>query len=540
MTTLSSQPSATLGTTRVQPRLFTVPLGRAFALPCLFTCTLLVFLLFKPVEQNPRLFWSILGPAVVLFAWTAVLFVSAKHQHRVLSIETVMRPQYYVQACVQTSIYVYWGWYWRPVYHYYYLIVAQLIFAYAFDILLSWTRRDTYKLSFGPFPIIFSINLFLWFKADWFYLQFLMVALGFVAKEFIRWNRDGQRTHIFNPSSFPLMVFSIGLILAHASDITWGNDIAITQAYPPNMYLYMFCVGLLGQYFFGVVTMTMSAVLTTYLFGLAYFGVTGVYFFYDSFIPIAVFNGMFFLFTDPATSPRSELGRILYGMLYGLGVIAAFAWLRSANIPAFYDKLLPLPFLNLAVQVINRAPRWKALSWLDPSVIGRSLVGRTRNLAYIGVWALVFVVMSAFQGVGDNHPGQWLPFWQRSCEQGTDRACRYVEELQENYCNQGSGWACNELGLAHAARQMDRAEVVGVFSRGCTLGFQPACTNAKNVATGTGDLQGAVPTINDFPIVLRSNNKGPITDRRTAVLYDLACKQGWPYVCAGETNATVR
>ncbi len=56
----------------------------------------------------------------------------------------------------------------------------------------------------GPFPVIFSINLFLWFKPDWFYFQFLMVALGFAAKELIRWDKDGRRAHIFNPSSFPL------------------------------------------------------------------------------------------------------------------------------------------------------------------------------------------------------------------------------------------------------------------------------------------------------------------------------------------------
>ena len=31
--------------------------------------------------------------------------------------------------------------------------------------LLGWSRRDTYTLGFGPFPIVLSTNLFLWFKA---------------------------------------------------------------------------------------------------------------------------------------------------------------------------------------------------------------------------------------------------------------------------------------------------------------------------------------------------------------------------------------
>src|SRR5207249_8937266 len=136
---------------------------------------------------------------------------------------------------------------------------------------------------------VLSMNLFLSFRQDWFYLQFLMIALGFAAKEFIRWNKDGRRTHIFNPSSFTLTVFSLALILTGSSDITWGQDIAITQFYPPHMYLFLFLVALPGQFLFGVTTMTMSAVLTTYLFGLAYYAVTGTFYFFDSYIRCAVF-----------------------------------------------------------------------------------------------------------------------------------------------------------------------------------------------------------------------------------------------------------
>ena len=70
--------------------------------------------------------------------------------------------------------------------------------------------------------MIFSINLFLWFKPDWFYLQFLMVAVGFAAKELIRWDKDGRRVHIFNPSSFPLAVFSLGPARSPARAISRG------------------------------------------------------------------------------------------------------------------------------------------------------------------------------------------------------------------------------------------------------------------------------------------------------------------------------
>src|SRR6185295_11783174 len=117
---------------------------------------------------------------------------STRRSGRRLTLSVVLRKQHYLQACAQGSVLLYWGWYWRPVYDAAPLIAAQLIFACAFDMLLSWTRRGTYTLGFGPFPVIFSINLFLWFRPEWFYFQFAIIALGFVAKEFLRWNKEGR------------------------------------------------------------------------------------------------------------------------------------------------------------------------------------------------------------------------------------------------------------------------------------------------------------------------------------------------------------
>ena len=165
-------------------------------------------------------------------------------------------------------------------------------------------------LGFGPFPIIFSITLFFWFKDPWFYWQFAMVAIGLLAKEFLRWKRDGVNTHIFNPSSFPLAVVAVVLLLADASDMTWGFLVAQTEFYPPQIYLAIFLIAMPGQFLFGVTPMTMAAVTTTFVFSAIYYAATGSFFFVDSHVPIAVFLGMNLLFTDPATSPRTELGRI--------------------------------------------------------------------------------------------------------------------------------------------------------------------------------------------------------------------------------------
>src|SRR5688572_15792625 len=263
---------------------------RLLTLPALFIAALAGLTTLPTVRQNPRVVWAFLIAAAALGLWAILLALAPRS--RELGLELNLRKQHYIQACAQGSVLLYWGWHWRQVYESGYFILAQLVFAYAFDMLLAWSRRDTYTLGFAPFPVIFSINLFLWFKPDWFYLQFLMIAVGFAAKELIRWEKDGRRAHIFNPSSFPLAVFSVALILTGTTSWTWGPEIARTQFNPPNIYVMLFLVGLPGQYLFGVTTMTMSAVLTTYLFGLIYFALTGAYFFVDSYVPIAVFLGM--------------------------------------------------------------------------------------------------------------------------------------------------------------------------------------------------------------------------------------------------------
>ena len=508
---------------------------QAFSLVFILVACLAAFALLDPVRDSPRLWWSFTGTAALLIVWNLVLLVAGRIQKRSSSIETVLRPQAMVQACAHLSIFIYWGWFSREVYGRFYLVVAQLLFAYIFEILLSWCRREPFALGFGPFPIIFSTNLFLLFKPDWFYLQFIMLAFAFTAKKVIRWHKDGRLTHIFNPSALPLAVFSIYLLLTQRTDITWGNEIAITQAYPPHMYLFLFLAGLPGQFLFGVATMTMSAALTTYLFGLAYFAATGVYFFYDCYIPVAVFLGMLFLFTDPSTSPRTELGRIFFGVLYGFGVVILFAVLKSFDLPRFYDKLLPVPLLNVSILLIDRLAKSKWLRWINPSELGRSLAKRQRNLAYMLIWAIVFAGMSAAQGVGDEHPGQWLPFWQQACDAGRPSACPYVMNLKSNFCDLGSGWACNELGVSEAQRNLNHAEVEE-FQKGCRLGFVPACINLSEAPRGSAALRREPPTLKDFPIVLRGN-KGPITTRDPAALYQLACKERWPSTCEGTRGA---
>jgi hypothetical protein len=292
--------------------------------------------------------------------------------------------------------------------------------------------------------------------------------------------------------------------------------------------------------------MTMAAVVTTFVFSAVYYAVTGSFFFSDSHVPIAVFLGMHLLFTDPSTSPRTELGRIVYGVLYGLTTVLLYSVLIRAGMPGFYDKLLQVPLLNLSVQLLDRLGRSRlsmlrsaeASASADTRTLKRaryddsknSLVPRRRHLAYMSVWTVAFIAMSASGYLGDRHPGQYVPFWQQACAADARYACEDLYFLQDGYCEDGSGWACNELGILLTERYDNRGRAAMVFERACGLGFSAGCDNTAALTKG-GMFRRDAPAVADYRFLLRGS-KGPVRDLEPAQLYARACVQVWPGACA--------
>jgi len=506
------------------------PSLRALQWPLAFVLALFAFVTLPQIRGNPALAISFAGASAVMLAWLVVLWTQARATGRRLTIEVSLRPQHYLQALAHTAIFVYWGIYWHPLRDAAPLIAAQIVFAYAFDMLVAWSRRDRFTLGFGPFPVIYSLNLFLRFRDDWFYLQFVMVAIGFLAKELIRWEKDGRRAHIFNPSSFPLAVFSLGLIATGTTNITWGEEIATLLIMPPQIYLFIFLVALPGQLLFRVTTMTLPAVLTTYLFSVVYFKLTGTYFFFDSNVPIAVFLGMHLLFTDPSTAPRTELGRIFFGICYGLTVVGLYALLQRVGAPTFYDKLLQVPLMNLMVRAFDRAAQSKPLAWMSPERLGAGLLPRTRSLAYVTLWIVVFGAMTAANGVGDYHPGHTVPFWEAACRDGRPRGCSNLVFMETKFCAGGSGWACNEVGILGATVLPNAAPPGEAFDLGCKLGLGAACRNKTVLEAGRRTFEHQEPRLADY-LGLLQQGKGPIPDKTPFEIYTRACSQEWVAGC---------
>jgi hypothetical protein len=204
-----------------------------------------------------------------------------------------------------------------------------------------------------------------------------------------------------------------------------------------------------------------------------------------------------------------------------------------------------VPLLNLSIIGIDRMARSGMLQRLNPARMATWLSPRRPQLAYMFVWAVVFGGMSATGGVGDSHPGQWLPFWQQACESGRPYACPYVADRQLAFCRQGSGWACNEAGILHLMlaesgedlRRLDPAGAAEPLDRGCNLGFGAACRNLAALRGAGGRITRTPPTVDDYGIVLRGS-KGAIREQDSSKLMALACRQGWPGTCG--TGALAR
>ena len=505
-----------------------------WAVPLGLTLALLAVSLAPRVQSNAILTGSFQAATAVLAIWQAVLWLRLRAEPAGRSFQVVLRPQHYLQAAVQLSVFLYWGYFWRPVYDHAWLLVGQLLFAYAFDLLLAWSRRERYVLGFGPFPIIFSTNLFLWFRDDWFYLQFLMLAAGFMGKEFVRWRREGRSTHIFNPSAFSLGLFSLILLATGTTDLTWGQDIASTLTLAPRIYLFLFLIGLVVMYAFSITLVAGSAAIVLFGSSALYSAVTGVPYFIDSEIPSAVFLGLHLLVTDPSTSPRAPLGKAVFGALYGAGVFALYALLGALGLPTFYDKLLCVPLLNLSVQWIDRfaatlQARRDSASAPDGARAPASAGLLHANPLHMAVWALFFGAMTVAGATDGRHRGDTVPFWEQACAEGRPQACARLVQIQTNYCGDNAGWACNELGLHHregtvAAADPERA--LEHFAQACELRFQAGCVNLLDPAAAVR----ADPRALDLRLLLRE--AGPnLLDMPEPALYARACDHGWTFAC---------
>jgi TPR repeat protein len=525
---------------------------RLLLLPMSLAAVLALFCLLPRAQANRSLELSIGLAVAVLLAFAALLRRSVIASNRTLTMEFLPRRVHYVQLVMHSSLYAYWGWYWREVYHYVPLILVQIVYVYALDMLLCWSRRDRWIAGFGPIPIILSTNLFLWFRDDWFFLQFIMISIGVVAKEFVVWKREGRKTHIFNPSAVGLFLFSVILIATKSTSITWGEQIAVTLHRPPNIYLEIFVLGLVVQALFSVTLVTLSAGAMLFLMNVVYTHVTGVYQFIDSGIPVSVFIGIHLLVTDPATSPKSNSGKIIFGGLYGMSVFGLYSLLSWMGAPRFYDKLLCVPPLNLTVRVLDRIGESldrSAAAWFQKIRAPRLMWAgspRQTNFAFMSIWIVLFGVMvtTGFlttEVVGKPHPGANPAFWERACDAHEYKACTTWVGMLNTECEQGKASACLTMGKVTDAGLIvprESAAAARGLGRACDLGEPGACQAFVDFVSRGGDGSLANSCDHGDPmncyflgIALHAGKGVARDDERALRVFQASCKEGYARAC---------
>jgi len=521
-------------------------------LPLGLAALFLAFEALPRVRANPNLRTTILGVAGFVVAWTLVLWTRRKRFPQCFRIERApLLRSHYVQATVQTAIYAYWGWYWRDVYAEIPLILSQLVFLYAFDALLSWSLGRKWRIGCGPLPIVLSTNVFIWFVDDVYVWQYALMAVGALGKEFVKWNREGKRTHVFNPSAFTLAIFSIVLIATDTTHLTRGVAIATTLALPPHIYLEIFLLGLVVQYFFGVTLMTFSAAAVLIVLNAIYNSVTGTYYFIDTQLPIAIFLGLHLLMTDPSTSPRTNLGRVIFGGLYGFANFVLYIVFQRAGIPEFYDKLLPVPILNASVQLLDRFARSGSLGRL--STWEARFQPRKSNLVYMGAWAAVFLVLLTSGSVDAPHPGASIEFWKKAYAEGKYDAGTRLLKLLGSQAEQGSASAQSDLGVLYLEGKVvkeDHAAAAHWFAVSCQGGDLEGCANLANQflflreARSDADVARALAALEKaasaganakacylLGFAYETGRGRPQDAEKARLFYDEACRLGHPDAC---------
>jgi hypothetical protein len=279
-----------------------------------------------------------------------------------------------------------------------------------------------------------------------------------------------------------------------------------------------------------------TAAAAAVLMGLsaAYTSWNGVPYFLDTEIPSAVFLGLHLLVTDPSTSPRTPLGRLIFGVLYGCGVFALYSLLGSLGLPTFYDKLMCVPLLNLSVPFIDRFVRSLGERPLLHRLGLDAPLGRL-NVVHMAVWIAFFVTMTAIGKTDGRHTGDKLPFWVEACSAERPNACRRLIQLETTYCDDNSGWACNEVGLHYLAGKLVPADVEraqSYFAKACETRFQAACLNALDPAREAR----ANPRPLDLRLLLREGGLN-LADMPETSLYTRACEHGWTFACAKTSRA---
>jgi hypothetical protein len=278
---------------------------------------------------------------------------------------------------LQIALFTYWSIYWPGVIEHLPVLAAQLVLAYAFDFLLSWTLRLPYSPSLGPLPIVLSTNLFVWFPPDSVLLYALVIVVALSSKALIR---SGGR-HLFNPSVLGITV--VGILCIVLPRFFQYQDISHDFDRPPQMALVIILLALIPQIRLGTAPVAVGAALSMVGTMLIVFSLTGYRGGPSPWWPPWLL-AITLLAPDPATIPSASVSRLLFGLFLGVTFYVVSRALLYSIGTDFFSKIIPISMANLLVPSFERVGGRLSARW-------PSLQSARAHGAYIASW----VTMSA-------------------------------------------------------------------------------------------------------------------------------------------------
>jgi len=317
-------------------------------------------LLFAPPVAASEPAWRVMliCSAALSIAFLYFLFERGLRPDCVIDLD--VRKTHFVQAIAQGSIYFFVGIYYPGVAQWAPFIIYQLIVAFVFDFLVSVFRHNRYKLGFQVFPIVLSINLFMWFKPEYYAGQLAMIVAAILAKNYIVRTVEGRSRHIFNPSALPMAITTVLIVLMlNAEYMLNTNNVVTSYLLAPHFQLFVFVMGMFSHLAGRVSFISLGAVATLFIVDGVFTAIAGLPPMGDILQP-SVFVGITLLVTDPVTSPKTRTGQLIYGSLYGIMIVIGYITLNHFGFPRYYDKILPVPILNFLAPYLDRikVPLW--------------------------------------------------------------------------------------------------------------------------------------------------------------------------------------
>jgi hypothetical protein len=282
-----------------------------------------------------------------------------------MTFESEYKPAHLVQSLAQASVYFYVALFWDGIREQAPYILLQLVFAHLFYFALTYWRERKIRYGLSMFPIVLSINLFIWFYPRYFIFHLLMVAAAILAKTYLVRERNGRIGHIFNPSGLVMAAAAVLVILGNWDYAIRTNELLSAYVRTPHILLWVFAAGCFSQWAGKVQPVAMGAYIALIFSMILADGIVGSAFQHHWVHP-SVFIGITLLITDPVTSPKNKWPQFVFGMAYGLSVVPLVYLLTVTGNKGFYDKILFVPVLNYLAPYFEKLtlgerpalPRW--------------------------------------------------------------------------------------------------------------------------------------------------------------------------------------